>query len=528
MSDLLGVDAFGDMSELGDLGFEPGVFAEPPELLAPLEESDFFPLLEESQDGEEAQVRAAAGTSIDALQGGGGGNGHLVVKAEDGDVVCASAEQGALLKSLQMDVLIDAAPTSPVSPAEGAVSSSGGGGVRSLSSNVSAITDALPQLGAVARAKKAAEDFAARKVAERRRKAGRGGAEEERDGPAKKRRKTAAADGGDDGEEDDEESADNAEKVSHRKYQKRLQKNRDSAFVSRIRRREYIRQLEETLESTEQEKEDAMSGARELRRKYDIVCAELAAMKEATSRRFAQLGSALVKPVGASAAAAHSVSAKATNAVVTTMFMFAIMFGVMLPHRASSSSTSSRAPVGAHPGVQSELGALPSALGASAEHGLDAHLKARHGRVWNAGAASRFSEHAGVFPELESAFGPVHPALEKNMLINELSLNATEILGEERARKIVQLVQSRVENGSLSASDLAEVTGNAETVVRTINARAGRGVRRDALEGTSAFQRMLNGLSNAADDRFKAELIALLTVQLIPTDSKRTMSQFST
>eukprot|EP00188_Purpureofilum_apyrenoidigerum_P001986 Plantae.Rhodophyta-Purpureofilum_apyrenoidigerum.ctg21653.p1 GENE.Plantae.Rhodophyta-Purpureofilum_apyrenoidigerum.ctg21653~~Plantae.Rhodophyta-Purpureofilum_apyrenoidigerum.ctg21653.p1 ORF type:complete len:459 (+),score=106.19 Plantae.Rhodophyta-Purpureofilum_apyrenoidigerum.ctg21653:120-1496(+) len=62
------------------------------------------------------------------------------------------------------------------------------------------------------------------------------------------------------------------EKVNQRRYQRRLQKNRDTAYISRIRRRAYTALLEESLTSTENEK-------RRLNGVVDSLTSEIATLK---------------------------------------------------------------------------------------------------------------------------------------------------------------------------------------------------------------------------------------------------------
>lgn len=131
-------------------------------------------------------------------------------------------------------------------------------------------------LSAVERAKRSAEQFTMSQLAKRRRKGlspfpgsiGSPSSEEHtglNGGPA---------------------DEDGPEAESHRKYQKRLQKNRDSAFVSRIRRREYTRILESSLSAVEKEKDAAMAAFREMKRRFDVVSAELVGIKTAAASNF--------------------------------------------------------------------------------------------------------------------------------------------------------------------------------------------------------------------------------------------------
>lgn len=123
-------------------------------------------------------------------------------------------------------------------------------------------------LSAVDRAKKLAEDYTMSQLAKKRRQAS-GTAD------LSKRRKGLT------GSSCSDDASELPQTESHRKYQKRLQKNRDSAFVSRIRRREYTRVLEESLTSVEKEKDVAEAKFMEMKRKFELVSAELSGIKQA-------------------------------------------------------------------------------------------------------------------------------------------------------------------------------------------------------------------------------------------------------
>jgi len=149
-------------------------------------------------------------------------------------------------------------------------------------------------LSAVARAQQQAEDIAVREVASRRAKAKRGRAGGGAGGPAAKRARGAAAaasggddadgdDGGGDGAAGEADDADapppGSDAEKSRRYQKRLQKNRDSAFVSRIRRRHYTSILESSLEKEEAEKRSLGGAVDALRAQVAKLTAELVAAR---------------------------------------------------------------------------------------------------------------------------------------------------------------------------------------------------------------------------------------------------------
>ncbi|GAB0494624.1 hypothetical protein MMPV_005918 [Pyropia vietnamensis] len=153
-------------------------------------------------------------------------------------------------------------------------------------------------LSAVERAQQAAEDIAVAEVATRRANAAkakraRGGGGS--GGPTKKRARGAGA-GSDGAAEDDnndgEEEAEAGEAAADaaagatgsdaeksRRYQKRLQKNRDSAFVSRIRRRHYTAILETSLKKEEEEKRSLGGEVAQLRSQVEALKAQLVAYR---------------------------------------------------------------------------------------------------------------------------------------------------------------------------------------------------------------------------------------------------------
>lgn len=203
-------------------------------------------------------------------------------------------------------------------------------------------------LSAVERAKRSAEQFTMQQL-------------------AKRRRKGTSPPAGNSGSEDDGADDATGGQQSHRKYQKRLQKNRDSAFVSRIRRREYTRILEQSLSAVEKEKETALAAFREMKRRFDIVSAELTGIKTAAASNFVNLGDAVVNRVampqtpvfqfgstqppprqqaprsayGKQTQSQNTYmgpqhprtvrSAAHTGTVMTTMYMIAFVVGVLLP-----------------------------------------------------------------------------------------------------------------------------------------------------------------------------------------------------
>lgn len=181
---------------------------------------------------------------------------------------------------------------------------------------------------AVERCRAAAEDFANAEVESRNRKA-----------RERKRKAGEAVSEDDDDDGVDDEPGQRPEDVSHRKYQKRLQKNRNSAFVSRIRRREYTRILEESLVEKEGQADEFASAYKKVKMEYDNVCSELAALKEAAKSRAVEIGRAIIRPVGDGGGSGTSGTA------VVTMFMFALMFGIMMPEMRDGAGSRTTSPV---------------------------------------------------------------------------------------------------------------------------------------------------------------------------------------
>lgn len=167
-----------------------------------------------------------------------------------------------------------------------------------------ASTAALPTRGlsAVERAQQKAENIAVAEVATRRAnaaKAKRARSGSGAGGPAKKRARgagavsdAAAEDDADGGEEEAAEAGEAAADANvagsdaekSRRYQKRLQKNRDSAFVSRIRRRHYTSILEASLKKEEEEKRALGGEVAQLRSQLETLKAQLVAYRAPAAR----------------------------------------------------------------------------------------------------------------------------------------------------------------------------------------------------------------------------------------------------
>lgn len=196
---------------------------------------------------------------------------------------------------------------------------------------MSAAAPSSPARGesAVDRAKRAAEEFTQAQLAKKRCSS----ASEIRD--VKRRKSSSCSD-------EDDPSENLPEKVSHRKYQKRLQKNRDSAFVSRIRRRQYTKVLEDSLLSVEREKDAAVRSFLEMKQRFEIASAELSGIKQAASSNLSQLREGVIaRFAGAQQGAEESTQPQqgaSRSGTVATMFMFAFMFGALLPDCIKSKS----------------------------------------------------------------------------------------------------------------------------------------------------------------------------------------------
>lgn len=231
---------------------------------------------------------------------------------------------------------------------------------------------------AVEQCRKAAEEYANSKYMERKRKAGdmSPNHDDDDDDSAEHSNKKSRQNEGspcsddldDNAQVDDlaENSDERPEDISHRKYLKRLEKNRKSAFVSRIRRREYTRILENKLAKVEEEAEQNASAYNKIRHEYDGVLAELNALRQTVQNRVADFGRAVMRPVGevASNAAHHSASSTA----VVTMFMFAIMFGMLLPDMRSSANYSGSAFAAASSEQHGSLTSTRSVLRETGDH----------------------------------------------------------------------------------------------------------------------------------------------------------------
>lgn len=370
--------------------------------------------------------------------------------------------------------------TTGAAPSASSVDDTPAAAAASLSSSASDVTASA---SAVERAKKAAEDFANGKVSERKRRL-----KAERDATPEKRRK------GNDGSSCSDGDGDAPEKVSHRKYQKRLQKNRDSAYVSRIRRREYTKRLEESLDRVEKEKNDIQTRFDTLSRQFDLVLTELNALKDATARRFKSLAG----PVGA-AAAVRTPKPKGAGAIVTTMFMCALMFGFCVPE-----SITSRAPWAA---------SLPPGPARRSFDNMQfkfSHASQRatadKGRVWAAIGPLPPPHHWGV----DGVSGAKMERMARNM---------TVVFGAEDGKKATEFVESRLK--SMSDGDKEKIMQGAEKVADQCDSHeVARSKRSELLK---AFFRKALAI---ADECITKELIALLTIRLIPIDTVTKASAF--
>lgn len=123
------------------------------------------------------------------------------------------------------------------------------------------------------------------------------------------------------------------EKISHKKYQKRLQKNRDSAFVSRIRRREYTKILEKSLVKVEEEKNAALACFQEMKRRFELVTAELNGMKQIARTNIAKF----TDPVTTRIDTGDEHTPVRSGGTIT-MFMV-LFFGALIPDFGQGSTT---------------------------------------------------------------------------------------------------------------------------------------------------------------------------------------------
>lgn len=266
------------------------------------------------------------------------------------------------------------------------------------------------------------------------------------------------------GEKTLDDDDDEPERQSHRKYQKRLQKNRDSAFVSRIRRREYTRLLESSLASLEKEKDSAVIAFRDMKRQFDIVSAELAGIKAgfgvttANPIGPAPQGAGLsAMPSGGQTGARDQLEgnrvdppvANRQRAFATTMYMVALVVGVILPDVARNSTFTTRFYSGGNSSKR--------AAGASDVTPKSGDSFEQHGHVWNALRTSRKDRTVdGKFVD-----GPSYDLkadLSKGggrRLVEEVAEEARTILGKERGETIIELLTSHLEQ--LSVDQVAEV-----------------------------------------------------------------------
>ncbi len=354
-------------------------------------------------------------------------------------------------------------PPAPSTP--GASSETIAGMSNSLSS---AASDVTAGVSAVDMARKAAEDFANSKVSERKRRMGRRDDGEDDD---VKRRK------GHDGSPCSDGDDDAPEKVSHRKYQKRLQKNRDSAYVSRIRRREYTKRLEDGLNRMEKEKIDVQSKYEALQRKFDVVVQELKTMKEATAAKFR----AVAGPVGA--AGRYATKSKSAGAI----FMCIIIFGLCLPGTSPwRTEVSETRNVGRNVEIE----------------GLKFVREGQKGRVWSGMEPIPMPKHWGCGDDGE---------------MNNIASNVTLVFGKENGGEMMRLLKSRVRNGAVDKNVLGEVKEKSSILAKNMDRES---VKRTLPSRRSKLLRtVLRKLASVADECFTKELIALLTIRLLPNEA---------
>lgn len=221
------------------------------------------------------------------------------------------------------------------------------------------------------------------------------------------------------------------EHISHRKYQKRLQKNRDSAFVSRIRRREYTRLLEQSLMQMEKEKDYAIQGFREMKRRFEMVTAELNEMKDAAVSNLNSLKESLIKnEENEDEKSKRSQQQQRTSAAITTMFMFALIFGVFLPdmmyhNRAHSTNWGFDDHMGSGSNVR-----FPFAEFKSSMIPRDGII----GKVW------KFNERKDSDSLESNDVSDTNDLKNWDSFVNCFQRDVTQILGVERGNTIMNLI----------------------------------------------------------------------------------------
>lgn len=318
-------------------------------------------------------------------------------------------------------------------------------------------------LSAVERAKQSAEQFTMNQLSKRKRKA-----------TSPPTNSLSDEEGGDESK---------PERQSHLKYQKRLQKNRDSAFVSRIRRREYTRLLETSLTAVEKEKDAAMAAFREMKRRFDVVSAELVGIKTAAASNFVGLRDAVINrvtvpesPVLARSSVTQEPYQPMRNphdrlgrpqggayteqqqnmmpavgrrgTFMTTMYMVALVVGVLLPDVTRRSPEVDKLISWAKPSA----GEANSNASSHVAMSVSQRSSPDHGRVWG------------------SHVKPAHPAAEEYMLEADISggaagrlldavrEDAVARLGEEVADRALESVQRYLQ--MLSAEQVATIEKN--------------------------------------------------------------------
>ena len=292
-------------------------------------------------------------------------------------------------------------------------------------------------LSAVQRAKKVADQFTMSQLAKKRKAAAL------HSDPKRARNLPSSKSSTD---EDEKDAHDLPERISHRKYQKRLQKNRDSAFVSRIRRREYTRLLEESLTNTEKEKDAAVNSFLEMKRRFDIVSAELNAFKQALAPNFTALKDSLFTQLSTSSA---DTKPPRSGSAVTSMFMFTLLFGILLPgsvrHRLGLQRSSADVTHVAVSSGETKQNGIRSILFGNTFAKTAPHVNNSRGKVWGQFPAT-LHPHENVDKK--------HDNRRQDALstIEEASL---DLLGAKHSQQFVTLTRSYL--NELSTTDIARL-----------------------------------------------------------------------
>lgn len=211
--------------------------------------------------------------------------------------------------------------------------------------------------------------------------------------------------------------------------------------------------LESSLLQVEKEKEAAVARFEDMKRRFELVSAELNGMKQAAQSNFAQLRESLVGRAESTEENAEQGPVRAGGSV--TMFMIALVFGTMLPDWVDGNVGLTRRSMSAF---------LPR-FGAAVNRGLDRDLgdvggsrKSGKGSVWGGAARKMGAKDEVVLPTVQLVIAHVQQDVEE-VFRKEEAVSLMNKL-EDRVRKLsetkVEELWSRLQESRLQYEAAAD------------------------------------------------------------------------